>query len=426
LTPPYTGPAEASVQFPIVTAEERYAAPPVVPNPPAFPLALGTDDLIDPSYDAPYVHQVNFTVEQQLGTQQSFTLSYVGAFGRNLLGTYLYPADQTNPNELGQGSGCASAPDCGDSLYILGNFAVSSYNALQAKVQRQFVAGLGFTASYTWSHSIDNNSTNATLGTVTLPTASAVAAGQPDLLNRGASDFDMRQILSLSLVSEIPGPSKGIGKAVLGGWSVDPLYHYQSALPVSAFISNTGTLGGVTGLNQLPNLIPGVPIYVSGSACDAQYLAIDNINGCPGGKAINDAPVTAANATLAGCVAPTATNAKGAFCTPLPVGTQAVDGNFGRNAARLLPLQELDLSAHKDFPIREAVHFRFQADMFNLFNHPQFGAFSVGTGTTTAYGLVSTMANAALGASNSSGAGNSSIYATGGPRNFQFSGKILF
>lgn len=422
---PYTGPAVPSVQFPLTTANQRFAAPPVIPNPPVFPLALTLDQLVDPNFKTPYVHQTNLTLEQQLGTAQSLTLGYVGAFGRRLIGSYLYPSNLTNPNELGQGANCAAAPDCGDALYIVGGYAGSSYNGLQAKFQRQFHRGLGITASYTYSHSLDNASNTTTAGGFVVPTKEELAAGKPVSLIYGSSDFDMRHILALSLVSEIAGPKHGIGKALLSGWSFDPIYHYQTAVPANISVIATATMNGATSLHQFPNLIPGVPIYVSGSTCAAEYQAIDKINRCPGGRALNIAPVTAAVAASAGCSAPTATNAKGAFCTPLPVGSQAVSGDFGRNIVRSFPLQEFDLSAHRDFPLIEKVSLRFQADMFNVFNDPQFGPVDSLMLDST-FGTATSMANSALGSMNSSGSGFNSIFATGGPRNFQFAGKIIF
>ena len=95
-------------------------------------------------------------------------------------------------------------------------------------------------------------------------------------------------------------------------------------------------------------------------------------------------------------MAPTATNAKGAFCTPLPVGAQTVSGNLGRNARPRISLQELDFSLHRDFPIHESIRLRFQADMFNVFNHPSFGP-EGGTLNATTFGTTTSMANSSLG-----------------------------
>jgi hypothetical protein len=305
-------------------------------------------------------------------------------------------------------------------LAILGNYSTSSYHSLQNKFQRQFSAGLSAIASYTWSHSIDDASVNSQLSTSTLPTAGQLASGLPIALLRGNSDFDIRHNVALSLVYDIPNPSNGLARAVLGHWSIDPIYHYQTGVPIDLLTGSTGAIGG-TAYGQRPNLILGVPVYVEGADCAAQNKG----QGCPGGVRLNTAPVSATAAAAAGCLAPTATNAKGAFCTPLPVGAQAISGNLGRNVVRGLSLQELDFSLHREFPIRERIRLRFQADMFNVFNHPSFGP-EGGTLNGATFGSVTSMANSSLGANNGAGSGFNPIFSTGGPRNFQFAMKLFF
>lgn len=102
-----------------------------------------------------------------------------------------------------------------------------------------------------------------------------------------------------------------------------------------------------------------------------------------------------------------------------------VSGNLGRNAVRTLPLQELDLSLHRDVPIHESIRLRLQVDMFNVFNHPSFGAFGVNVNSPT-FGALTTMANSSLGAASTNGSGFNPIFNTGGPRNFQLALKLFF
>jgi hypothetical protein len=307
-----------------------------------------------------------------------------------------------------------------DALVLFGNYSSSNYQSLQAKFQRQFASGLAALASYTWSHSIDDTSQNSQISTITLPTQATLASGSPLALLRASSDFDIRHLLALSLVYDIPNPSNSFAWVLLGHWSIDPIYHYQTAAPIDILTGGSGALGG-TSYAQRPNLITGVPVYVYGSDCAAQNKG----QGCPGGVELNTAPVSGSVAAAAGCVTPTATNAKGAFCTPALVGTQTVSGDLGRNAVRGFPLQSLDFSLHRDFPIHEKIHLRLQADMFNVFNHPSFGSVGATVNGTT-FGAATNMANSALGANTSSGAGFNSIFNTGGPRNFQFALKLFF
>ena len=113
------------------------------------------------------------------------------------------------------------------------NSATSNYNALQLQYQRHLSRGLQALGSYTWSHSIDDTSINGPrAATRYLPTAAVLASGLPQLLLRGDSDFDIRQNLALSMVYEIPSPKNAFAKAILGHWSFDPIYHFQTAAPM--------------------------------------------------------------------------------------------------------------------------------------------------------------------------------------------------
>jgi len=408
------------LQFPLTIANATYVTPVIIPNPPPFPIALGSDNLVDPNFKVPFIHEMNLTLEQQLGSNQTVSIAYVGALGRHLIGDLIYPPKETNPAVLGNGT-------VGDTLNLFGNYSGSSYHALQVKVQRRFSQGMGFIASYTWSHSIDNGSVNGPPPSqAALPTAARLSTNLPVAGIRGSSDFDVRQILALSLVYDIPTPFAGntVFSAILGHWSADPIYHYQGAPPLDILAGVQSPLGGVV-FNQRPNLIPGIPIYVSGSDCARQYAADQGFNICAGGRALNNAPVSATAAATVGCLSPTARNARGAFCTPAPIGTQAVSGNFGRNIVRGLPLQELDLSIHREFPFHENIRLRFQADAFNLFNHPSFGPETTTMNTPT-FGETTSMANSSLGLNAGSGSGFNPIFSTGGPRNFQFALKLFF
>jgi Carboxypeptidase regulatory-like domain/TonB dependent receptor len=413
-----SGAIAPTVQFPITTANAIYVTPPAART--TLPVSNGgTDNLINPNFNLPYVHQTNVTLEQQLGGRQTLSVGYVGAAGRRLVGSHLFPANAGNPAVFAQINPITGVATP-DAIIIVGNYSSSSYHSLQSKFQRQFATGLAALASYTWSHSIDDASLSSQIATQTLPTPAQLSSGAPLALLRGNSDFDVRQNLALSAVYEIPSPTNAIARAILGHWSFDPIYHYQTAIPIDILTGASGAIGG-TSYSQRPNLIGGVPIYVYGADCAAQNKG----QGCPGGFELNTAPVSASVAAAAGCVAPTSTNAKGAFCTPLVVGTQTVSGNLGRNVVRAFPLQELDFSVHRDFPIREQIRLRFQVDMFNVVNHPSFGAQGATVNGTT-FGATTNMANSALGANTGSGAGFNPIFNTGGPRNFQFALKLFF
>ena len=421
------------VTYPITVANQVFTtAPSPILTP---PYNEGTDILVDPFFTLPHVFQMNLTLEQQLGSHQSVSLGYVGSLGRDLVSDLLFPPAVGNPSQFGNGT-------TGDTLTLFGNFASSSYHSLQTKFQRQFTNGLSAVVSYTWAHSIDNSSLDTSVKTF-LPTASQLASNLPATLARASSDFDVRQTFAASAVYEIPTPFKNnvVANAILGNWSLAPIYHYQTAVPLDITAITNGTLGGATGLDQRPNLIPGIPVYVTGSACAGEYQTANPSHPlpCPGGFALNNAAAntplgsTTAQVLAAGCQTPTASNTFGPFCSPVPLGTQPVSGNLGRNFVRAFPLQQLDFSLHRTFPVYERVHLLFEADMFNVFNHPQFGPFGTSTQSTLAsftsgpnFGLATSMANSQFATAQSSGIGFNPLYAQGGPRNFQFALKVNF
>jgi hypothetical protein len=368
-----------------------------------------------PNLKLPYVYQFNAAFQQALGGRQSLTATYVGALGRKLIGPVFYiPFTVLGPT----GGKVPVSPTFTNNLTVFGNYSTSNYHALQGQFQRQFYHGLGATVSYAWSHSIDDAS-NFNSG-VTFPLS----------LSRSSSDFDIRHTFAASLVYNIPTAFKDnkFASAVLGHWSFDPIYHFQTSAPVNV-IAHIFPSAGVP-IAQRPQLIPGVPIYVYGKQCATENQAVTGFYSCPGGRAFNNAPVgspggaTLAQAIAAGCGDPPV--AAGAFCV-LPINQATNQGNTGRNFLRGYPLQQLDLDFNRDFAIEKSVHLRFEVDVFNVFNHPNFASpsniLSVdGNSVSPRFGVPVSMANTALG----SGGGFNQLYALGGPRSVQLALKLVF
>jgi hypothetical protein len=93
------------------------------------------------------VKQWNVSIEHALSHNDIETLGYVGSSGDDLI-----------RREIG-GPGSTSS-----SLLALGtNHGDSNYNSLQAQYRRRLASGLQALLSYSWSHSIDNSSTDAGL-----------------------------------------------------------------------------------------------------------------------------------------------------------------------------------------------------------------------------------------------------------------------
>jgi len=359
--------------FPLTPAGA--APPPITPG--------GDLGAFDPYLELPYALEWNVALEQELGKEQMVSVSYIGAAGRRLLQTAVIPAPNRN---LG-------------FTELVTNAGKSDYNALQVQFQRRLSHGLQALASYTWSHSIDTGSAGSAFGNfANTLVPSDIAA------NRGPSDFDIRNSLSAGVTYELPAPKiDRLANAILSGWSLEDLILARSAPPVDItdllFSGSVPFSSGVEA-DVRPDLIPGVPVYLSGS----QF---------PGGMAFNPSAFTD---------------------PPFDPSTFVPlrQGNVPRNFLRAFGATQWDFSVHREFPVRGSLNLQFRAEMFNVLNHPNFGppsggflnpAFGFGT---AGFGLSTQLLNQSLSGGNVGAGAFSPLYQIGGPRSIQFALKIQF
>jgi hypothetical protein len=346
----------AKAPFPL---NPQNAAPPALTtNPP-----VSTIFVADPHLRLPRTYQWNVALEQSMGKDQSISLTYVGAIGRDFLRvTNFFNA---NPNF--------------QFVALTENSATSDYHALQIKFQRRLSQGLQALASYSWAHSIDVASTDA-LGT-DLNTPRTIAGPNVD---RGDSDFDIRHSFTAGITYNVPSPgTQEVVKAMLGGWSLESFILDRSAPPVDV-------VGGIffaagTELAPRPNVNPGEPLVLY----SPQF---------PGGKIFN----------------------KAAFTAP-PAGQQ---GNFGRNVLRGFAAAQADLALQRQFRLTEKVGLRLRAEFFNVLNHPNFGNPNNNL-TSPLFGHSTQMLASSLGAGGANG-GFNPLYQIGGPRSIQLVLKLRF
>src|SRR5262249_29906958 len=125
----------------------------------------------------------------------------------------------------------------------------SHYHSLQAKLQRQFANGLSVLVSYTYAKLMTTGESQHTYLNANW--------GAQDTYNRGAeltvAGSLPPHVLNLAYVYELPfGKGKrfvnkgGVGNAVLGGWQLSVIQHYQSGTPIHVEIPNTLPLGNYT------------------------------------------------------------------------------------------------------------------------------------------------------------------------------------
>jgi hypothetical protein len=331
---------------------------------------------VNPSLKSPYTLQWNVVVEQALGKQQTISISYIGAAGRRLIQT----ANISSPNP----SLSAAA--------LISNSGTSDYSALQLQFQRRLSHGLQALASYSWSHSIDTASAGSISGSNAL-------TGLNSNLNRGPSDFDIRNSFSTGLTYDVPAPKgNALAHTILRGWSTENIIQARSATPVDVFYFDLGELSNGFLTNTRPDIVAGQAFYLYGS----QY---------PGGKAFNPAAFTSPP------LDPT---------TGLPVR----QGNLPRNALRGFGMSQWDFAAHREFTIHELLKLQFRAEMFNVLNHPNFGPPVGNLGYPGAvnpqFGQSIQMLGQSLAGGNLGSGAFDPLYQVGGPRSIQFALKLLF
>ena len=324
---------------------------------------------IDPKLTLPRVYQWNVAVEQSMGRSQSISATYIGTKGDKLLTSYQSQVLYENPAVR--------------LMTVLSNGGFSNYQGLQLQYKLRLYHGLQLLSSYSWSHSIDDDSDAYT----------PVLGPTPIQGFRASSNFDIRHSFSAGGSYDIPAPyANPVLKAVLGNWAIEGLDRVRSSPPVN--IQQTATVQSPSGPYSVtisPDAIPGQPYY------------LNNPN-APGGRTYN----------------PAAFRVLGPFASPATLR----QGTAGRNLLRAFPLEQMDITLRRQFNLHERINLQFRADFFNLLNHPNFGA-PIADPTSAQFGTATGLLGTTL-TPNASTAGFNPLYAVGSPRSVQVSLKLNF
>jgi carboxypeptidase family protein len=361
----------ASSYFPYISEKIIFAAPFPLSTQNATPPPFSTRPPVigvlvaDPNLKLPRTYEWNFALEQSLGNSQSVSLTYTGALGHDLL--RVTDIIGVNPNF--------------PYISLTNNSARSYYHALQLKFQRRLSKGLQALASYSFSHSIDNASTDAFANYLNTP-----GGGSYQAVDRGDSDFDIRHAFTAGVTYNVPTPgSQKFLHTAFSGWSLDSFILARSAPPVN--LVSAAYLAGGTELYPRPDVNPGVPLVLYGS----QY---------PGGKIFNEAAFS------------------------LQPSKDHRQGDFGRNVLRGFDAVQTDLGLQRQFQLREKMGLRFRSEFFNIFNHPNFGN-PINSLTSSFFGQSTQTLASSLGSGGANG-GFNPLYQIGGPRSIQLALKLQF
>ena len=237
----------------------------------------------------------------------------------------------------------------------------SSYDGLQIGATKRLSKGSQFQASYTWSKTIDDNSTGS--GADAFANAFSSLHWYDLRLNKSLADFNTPSVLVVSVTWDLPTPkmSSAFGKKALGGWEVGSIFTAHDGEPFSEFLS-----GDVVGQNSSDPF--SFPSRLGGAGCRT-LVNPGNVNNYVKTQcfSVPTAPTQAFYNT---------------YCnpaTPFPTCTNLL-GNARRNILASPGYHNFDFSLYKNTRISERVDTQLRAEFFNVFNHPNFqGAFDTNT-----------------------------------------------
>ncbi|MGB9433700.1 MAG: hypothetical protein WBQ89_15770, partial [Candidatus Acidiferrum sp.] len=333
-----------------------------LPSPPSLSTFTGTLFYQPRNFKLGKVQQFNVNLERQVPGNIVVTVGYAGARGNHILvaGNNLNTNSPLSGNGIGptacgtvsgytvgcnaDGSPYVSPFAVGNAILEFGDLGKTTYDSLQVKAETKTPKyGLYALIGYTYSHTYDNGLTD---GLGSLLSAPYFPLPNWEKLDWAPSQVDLRNNFTASVIYDLPfGKGKKFGNdwnnvtnSLLGGWQLTVIEKITSGFPVplidsldqSGVTFNNG--GNGNNFNR-PNQVSGCNPYAANHS-QLQY--------------INSA----------------------CFVAPAP-------GQLG-NASRL-PVYgpdfvNTDFSVIKQFALPwENMGLNFRAEIFNLFNHAQFG-----------------------------------------------------
>jgi hypothetical protein len=287
----------------------------------AFPFPLNklvpstrTLSVFPKDWKTSYTEHWNFNIQQQIAQSAMVQVGYIGNRGLHL-------SPNENLNRINPATGLRDNPNFGPINNFF-NGANANYNALQLSFRKRFSHGFTFNAQYSWSHALDQ-------GGVSNGPASTVVQDDFNLHNEyGNADYDVRHYLQFDYSYQLPALPT-VPKAIGGGWQINGLTVMRAGLPYNV-VCGCDTVGNGN-LTGRPDLLPGIPTKPSNFDLPNNQLNL------------------------------------AAF--QVPVGRF---GNLGRNVFTGPSAYNWDFSLFKNFKVSESRNVQFRAEMFNIFNTPQY------------------------------------------------------
>ncbi|MGD0734847.1 MAG: carboxypeptidase regulatory-like domain-containing protein [Terracidiphilus sp.] len=326
----------------------------LVPGAPTCPLAVSLNTFPTGMLKTPYYYQYNFGIEQKLNAHGAVRIGYVGTRG-------LHEPFQVGLN--GYQTVCAGcfapfpyAQPLDQRFGSVNEFrtdATSNYSGLQTSLSEQ-LHSLTLSVNYTFSHCLDEISNGGLLPFST----QGILTPVPGELSRQYSncDYDVRHNLSAYGIYQIPFASRYLRlRSLFSNWSISETAILHSGLPFTVLSQPyTANGNGVFQANepQFARRVPGQPVY--------QKSAYAGVTVAGTRQWLNP------NAFVS-VVDPTT-----GACTGGDSPARCQFGDAGRNNVRGPHFSDSDIYVSRRFHIWEQMSLRFDVQMFNAFNHPNF------------------------------------------------------
>jgi hypothetical protein len=338
--------------------------------------------VMDPNFATPYSQQYSLQVQREVGRGWLLEAGFVGTHGTKLLNrrqhnyavvTPSATTGNTNQRRIYNITNPQS-PAYGGAVFggITDQLTDSNsiYSALQLSVTKRLGHGLTMLHSYTYGHAIDEGSGLRVAGNGNIYNRS---------FDRGNAEFDVRHRYVGSFVYELPfaKTSKGIVRALAGGWGTSGVVTVQTGLPINIVEAADRCLCGMPTSAQHPDFLGGT----------IQFYDPRSVNAVPGRP----------NAFFDGTGGGGGSGAPSPYFRRVGTGNSAALGagrlgSFGRNVFAGPGFQNWDLDIFKHFQITERHSLELRGEFLNAFNHTQFDAINstnIGNIGSTSFGIIS-------------------------------------
>ena len=315
---------------------------------------------------APYFMEWSPGLEHELGTTGSVKAQYVGTRAVNQ--PYLTQVNGYQTVCQGCFAPFPYAQPTDPRFGAVTQFSTganSHYDGLQLTAMKRIAHGLMGQINYTWSRCMDTVSNGGFLQF----SSGGILSPLPGELERnyGPCDYDIRSNLNAQYVYQLPSKVRNqtLGFA-LNGWQVSGTVFWHSGLPFSvlstAYSANGNGIVNGSG-PQFASVVPGVPLYKHNPIPGVtQPGTVQWLNPDAFISTVDPSQQKLAN----GQIVPAGS------CNGGDSPQTCQFGNLGRNALRGPQFFWSDFYLTKWFPVTERVKLRFDAQFFNVFNHPNF------------------------------------------------------